>query len=426
MSEWSKTENRFKKKILQMWRVVVVVVVVTIYFQCIDGKYISPKYDDDNDGKDIVLYRLIGNDMPPLENKGQLLSNTMYALENERKDLPRTRKRWILNRIVDSTLHDQIMGILVLHGYESEDIIDIPFREEEMCAFRNGDDRVHYVANQNAARNMGYEHGLSDGFRWIFVFDGNGFVSDDQWNAILSAVDYAEKHNQRAMLVPMVRMNVPNDPSFLNASSSVESIMEAQPHFAEPQIGFRNDLLPSGSLPYNEDLKYGVMNKLDLLDLCGFLNTQKINDATAKRYGHYLNHQNCHCGNRQLLHASRELLAPDFMDPSSKNYDKNMNNRHALGLKKNLPLSKKCGLWVRLYPSPSDDAIQYVDDGGQNKKIPTTHCKSIGVKSLIDVIRCRASVRVEAKKKFRHDLYRICVRSGYSLNPKEMNHYNIH
>ena len=369
----------------------------------------------------IVLYRLIGNDMPPLEIKGQLLSNTKYALEHERETLPRTRKRWILNRIVDSEIHDQILGMLQYYGYGHDDIIDIPFEPEKMCALRNGDDRVHYVANQNAARNMGYEAGLRDGFRWIFVFDGNGFVSDDQWNAILDAVDYSERHDKRALLVPMVRTRVRNDPSFLNASTSLMSIMNHQPYFAEPQIGFRNDLLPLGSMPYNEDLKYGVMNKLDLLDLCGFLNTRKFNDKTARAHGQYLNTNNCHCGHYQLRRAHRELLKPDDLDPTIKNVDKKIKTRHAAAMKQNVPLAKKCGLWVRLYPSPSDNAMEYADDGGQ-KLLPlkTVHCKNIGVRSLIDVIRCRASVRVEAKKQFRRSLYSICVREGYSLNPKEM------
>ena len=52
---------------------------------------------------EIVLYRLIGNDMPPLESLGQLSMNTLYALENEPKELWNARRRWILNRVFDRT-----------------------------------------------------------------------------------------------------------------------------------------------------------------------------------------------------------------------------------------------------------------------------------------------------------------------------------
>ena len=394
-------------------------VLLLLWIACVWGLSIEKKENS------IVLYRLIGNDMPPLESRGQLLINTKYALEQEQFNLPRTRKRWILNRILDQQLHNEILGLLQDHGYGPEDIIDIPFESEKMCALRNSDDRMHYITNQNAARNLAYETGLRDGFRWIFVFDGNGFVSNDQWDSILGAVDHSERHNQRAMLVPMVRMHSANDATFLNSSTSLMSIMNEQPHFAEPQIGFRNDLLPSGSMPYNEDLKYGVMNKLDILDLCGFLNTRKFNDMTSKRYGSYLKKSNCHCGNFQLRSASRELLKPDDLDPTLKGYEEKMNVRHNYGMKTNVRLAKKCGLWVRLYPLPTDDAIEYANDGGTSSlslTSKTTHCKNVGVRSLIDVIRCRASVRVEAKKQFRRELYSVCVREGYSLNPKEIGH----
>ena len=195
----------------------------------------------------------------------------------------------------------------------------------------------------------------------------------------------------------MVR-TLSNDPSFLNASASLR-YYEPSTVFCGTSNWFRNDLLPLGSMPYNEDLKYGVMNKLDLLDLCGFLNTRKFNDKTARTHGQYLNQNNCHCGHYQLRRAHRELLKPDDLDPTMKNVDKKIKTRHAAAMKQNVPLAKKCGLWVRLYPSPSDNAMEYADDGGQ-KLLPskTVHCKNIGVRSLIDVIRCRASVRVEAKK----------------------------
>ena len=43
----------------------------------------------------IVLYRLLGNDLPPLEGVGQIRRNTAYALANEPKVLPGGHRRWI-------------------------------------------------------------------------------------------------------------------------------------------------------------------------------------------------------------------------------------------------------------------------------------------------------------------------------------------
>eukprot|EP00939_MAST-03C_sp_MAST-3C-sp1_P002749 g2749.t1 len=384
-----------------------------------DQSTVSDEMDGVYTHKDVVLYRLIGNDMPPLERNGQLLRNTMYALENEAKDIPRIERRWILNRIIDPNLHASVRREIVRHGYNRpEQIIDIPFESEHMCAKRSSQDRVHYTTNQNAARNQAYRRGMQDGFRWILIFDGNGFLSNGQSEALLRAIDIAERRRQRAIVVPMIRLNVPQAETFLNESTTVEEIMSAVPFFSEPQIGFRNDLLDPAELPYDEDLKYGVMNKLDLLDRCGYLSTSNLHRSEhakekRRRRSRSWTHETCHCGSFRLSYRSaREPLTPNTLDIDSDALESTIRRAY----QKNIRSARRCGLWLRLYPWPEERAVDFLSEKGMSASRVSDHekrgavdrCRSIGLKSTAEIIRCRASVREQSKIEFRRLIDGTC------------------
>jgi hypothetical protein len=174
----------------------------------------------------IVLYRLLGNDLPPLEGVGQIRRNTAYALANEPKVLPGGHRRWILNRIANATEHRLIKSMLAEHGYADKDVIDIPFNRTALCGDSSG--RQHqtaenvmewganpstrakernersrnsrisnarrlYATHQNGARNEAFRMAQRDGFRWILVFDGNGFLTAEAWAGIADAAMRAER-----------------------------------------------------------------------------------------------------------------------------------------------------------------------------------------------------------------------------------------
>ncbi len=56
---------------------------------------------------DVVLYRIIGNDLPPRHQYGQVYTNIRFILENEIA-LPNWSKRWVLNRIVNTTEYNKV------------------------------------------------------------------------------------------------------------------------------------------------------------------------------------------------------------------------------------------------------------------------------------------------------------------------------
>lgn len=79
-----------------------------------------------NTGRDhIILYRIIGNDLPPRHKEGQTLSNLQFILEHE-ADFPNTRKIFLLNRISNIVNEAAIIRLLEHHRIE---YIRLPFEE---------------------------------------------------------------------------------------------------------------------------------------------------------------------------------------------------------------------------------------------------------------------------------------------------------
>ena len=75
-----------------------------------------------NERQTIVIYRLIGNDMPPLQGPMQTYLNTKYTLKYE-PNFPRVQKRWILNRIWNDTNFDSMYNLLLGFGVHRRDIL---------------------------------------------------------------------------------------------------------------------------------------------------------------------------------------------------------------------------------------------------------------------------------------------------------------
>lgn len=79
------------------------------------------------DPESIVLYRILGNDLPPRHRPGQTLSNVRFILEHE-PEFNNTRKIWVLNRIVDPQAESSIIQLLEHHRQE---YFLVPFVESE-------------------------------------------------------------------------------------------------------------------------------------------------------------------------------------------------------------------------------------------------------------------------------------------------------
>ena len=72
---------------------------------------------------DFVLYRIIGNDLPPRHELGQSLRSLSFILQNE-PQLSGCTKKFVINRVLDTETESKIIATLEDHGHE---YIHIPF-----------------------------------------------------------------------------------------------------------------------------------------------------------------------------------------------------------------------------------------------------------------------------------------------------------
>jgi hypothetical protein len=134
-----------------------------------------------------MLFRLIGNNMPPLQSPGQLLWNTEYALKHEGQ-FPDCQKRWVINQIVNTTEKELIVDLLKVYGYGGEDILIRELNYAELAA--TGDLEAAVTA-QNSGRNAAIQNGKAAGATWILPFDGNHFITNQAWRRIVRSAKWS-------------------------------------------------------------------------------------------------------------------------------------------------------------------------------------------------------------------------------------------
>lgn len=229
---------------------------------------------------DFVLFRIIGNDLPPRHRAGQSVDNVRFILENE-PELPGCAKRWIVNRIVEPEVEYDVLALL--DSFE-QDYLRIPFDPAEYArldwdldcfpdpglflseAFdelepwvqraaehRARTTKICYAMNVNGARNLALREGRRSA-RWILPWDGNCFLTTAAWAVITGSI--AEHPAVRHVVVPMVRLRSNDE---LSDHDLVRYATE------EPQIILRHD----AAVEFDERYPYGWRNKTDLLRRLG-------------------------------------------------------------------------------------------------------------------------------------------------------------
>ena len=223
-----------------------------------------------------ILYRILGNDLPPRHDAGQTLKSVKFLLENE-PILPHCEKHWVLNRIIDPEQENQLIQLLERYG---QNYLRIPFSDSEymQAKFKLNDfpepgyfysdslqkeseivqGRAHeypysekncYVMNNNGARNTALLDGKKRA-KWVLPWDGNCFLTEKAWASIVDGVTGAPHY--KYFIVPMMRCLDNQD--LLNPDLVPNAV-------EEPQILFRRD---STEL-FDETVRYGRRPKVDLL-----------------------------------------------------------------------------------------------------------------------------------------------------------------
>ncbi|KAI9268721.1 hypothetical protein BY458DRAFT_436900 [Sporodiniella umbellata] len=257
---------------------------------------LTPPHAKDVVRDQLILYRIIGNDLPPRHKQGQTLSNLQFILDHE-PSFPNTRKIFLLNRIIDPVNEATI--IRLLDHYQME-YIRVPFVEQEYerldfelesfpdADFLHSDDyrryskvaklraldytyhtKNIYAMNNNGGRNTAIEHGRSiSNARWVMPFDGNCYLSSNGFKEITTQLERYGK-DTKYFVVPMTRL--------LNNSVLLNNLDERPKTPEEPQIIFRHDAVEE----YNLNMRYGRRSKLELLWRLGALENRRLNRPTV-------------------------------------------------------------------------------------------------------------------------------------------------
>ncbi|CAO3600710.1 unnamed protein product [Absidia cylindrospora] len=244
----------------------------------------------------VILYRIIGNDLPPRHKEGQTLSNLQFILEHE-PDFPNTRKIFVLNRISNAVNEATIIHLLDRHQME---YLRLPFEENvyKQLDFRLEDftepdflhsddyrryskvaklrvldytyhDKNLYAMNNNGGRNAAIEHARTiKNAKWIMPFDGNCFLSNNGFREIKAQLDQ-HGSSTKYFTVPMTRL--------LNNSVLLNDLDERPKAPEEPQIIFRHDATEQ----YNLNMRYGRRSKLELLWTLGALENRRLSRPTV-------------------------------------------------------------------------------------------------------------------------------------------------
>jgi SAM-dependent methyltransferase len=227
-----------------------------------------------------VLYRILGNDLPPRHGIGQTLSNLRFILERE-PPLEGCEKRWVVNRIVDPAVESRITSLLDKHRAR---YLRIPFIDAEYrsCHFEfEGLPHIYhfyreefqaldpifkvklvdwcyrrknaYLTNVNGARNAALREGRTLA-HWVLPFDGGCFFTAAGWSSIIKSE--ANAGSAKYLIVPMGRVmenETVLDPNYRPSDKD------------EPQIAFRHD----ASETFDDTLRYGTLSKTALLNRLG-------------------------------------------------------------------------------------------------------------------------------------------------------------
>ncbi|MEQ1522725.1 MAG: hypothetical protein ABL936_15765, partial [Aestuariivirga sp.] len=225
-------------------------------------------------GPKFVIYRIIGNSLPPRHGPEDTYGNLQFALENE-PDLPSCDKRWLLNRLVDPEVEGKCIKLIRASGQKYHTIpfdeesykktfLDAsgmpkalnPFAQESRGKPVSEESKEWILRHKslaliklNNARNKAIELGRADAL-WTLPLDGWCYFTAESWH---SFVEGAARNNDALYgALPLVRLK---DNLQLGTMGAPLKLAD------EPQLAFRRDAPDR----FDERLRYGNHNKSDLI-----------------------------------------------------------------------------------------------------------------------------------------------------------------
>ncbi len=228
-------------------------------------------------GLKFVIYRIIGNMLPPRHGPGETLDNLQFSLENE-PDLPSCEKRWVLNRLVDPEIEAACIKLIRASGQKYHSIaldeesyrnafLDASGMPKALNPFARGSSgkadsawlaqsrewifrhKSLAAINLNDTRNRAIEWGRVDAL-WTLPLDGWCYFTAEAWHSFAESI--ARNKDAFYGMLPLAR---------LNGNAQLATLADLPGPVDEPQIAFRRDAPDR----FYEKMRYGNQNKSELL-----------------------------------------------------------------------------------------------------------------------------------------------------------------
>ncbi|MBG1233040.1 alginate lyase family protein [Aestuariivirga litoralis] len=227
--------------------------------------------------KEFSIYRILGNDLPPRHASRSGLENLQYIIAHE-DAFPEAEKWWILNRIVDPALAQEMIRVIKAAGHN---YLVIPFvTQAHFTAFLDVSGLPRLSARQaakwgesfpvlslewkirhksqaliniNHARNLALSHGQARS-KWVLPFDGGIMFAREGWRSFVEATRAAG--DAKFVAIGMQRIYEHNE---------IASLVSPPKNPDEPQIAFRFDAEDR----FDEARRYGNKNKTELFRRIG-------------------------------------------------------------------------------------------------------------------------------------------------------------
>ena len=225
-----------------------------------------------------AVYRMLGNDMWPLQGVGQMRRNSVFAARHEAAPPPDVPVFWVVNRVVDAAEREKLTSALAAEKNVSAGatlFADPPLRDAK-CLFANAtDDAVTFAQAQNAVRNAAVAHARERGYDWAVPLDGNQFLPSDFYALLRAALREADADGHVAALIPMLRVREEQTGeayhSRVDAASVAVRHMREDGKFAvsEPQVALHARKAEALGFRFDPSSAYGAGNKAGLVrQLC--------------------------------------------------------------------------------------------------------------------------------------------------------------
>ena len=206
--------------------------------------------------EEFVILRILGNELPPRDNKGSKLKVLRHILKHEPTDI--CSKFWLINHIIDPAYKTKILNVLTRYR---QNFGELSFSPKNYCRLNSWEEKIRYAININNARNEGIKH-CQDRFRFVICLDQDCFFTRDHLSLVIEKInnDQRVNHGRKNYGILMKRIigeNLENADQLPNE---------------EPHLVFRDDAREY----FDEKIVFGRNEKVELLSRLGYISSPEI------------------------------------------------------------------------------------------------------------------------------------------------------